>query len=72
MLVIVSDLHLTDGTAAQTLDADAFGMFVDQLQDMAVRASWRVDDRYRPLESIDVVLLGDVLDLVNSAAWLAG
>ncbi|MCC9606715.1 hypothetical protein LOC68_16470 [Blastopirellula sp. JC732] len=72
MLVIVSDLHLTDGTTARTLDADAFRMFVERMQDMAVRASWRSDDRYRPLDGIDIVLLGDVLDLVNSAAWLSG
>lgn len=72
MLVIVSDLHLTDGTTARTLDADAFRMFVERMQDMAVRASWRADDRYRPLDGIDIVLLGDVFDLVNSAAWLTG
>ncbi|EAQ80759.1 hypothetical protein [Blastopirellula marina] len=72
MLVIVSDLHLTDGTTARTLDADAFRMFVERMQDMAVRASWRADDRYRPLDGIDIVLLGDVLDLVNSAQWLSG
>jgi UDP-2,3-diacylglucosamine pyrophosphatase LpxH len=72
MLVIISDLHLTDGTSGTTVDPGAFDMFADRLRDMAARASWRADGHYRPIERIDLVLLGDVLDLVRSQQWLAG
>lgn len=72
MLVIISDLHLTDGTSGPTLPPGAFQVFTEQLQDLALRASWRSDHRYRPIERIDLVLLGDILDVTNSARWLAG
>ncbi len=67
MLLIVSDLHLTDGPAS---DSGAFQIFSDRLQDVAIRASWRADGQYRPLEQLDLILLGDVLDIINSAKWL--
>lgn len=70
MLVIVSDLHLTDGTTGPVLDTGAFSIFTERLQEMALRASWRADGRYRPLERLDVVLLGDVLDITRSTRWL--
>lgn len=71
MLVIISDLHLTDGTTGDLLPAGAFEIFFQRLADMAVRASWRADGRYRPIERIDLVLLGDVLDVMHSQRWLA-
>ena len=37
---------------------------------MAHRASWRSDGSYRPIDRIDLVLLGDVLDITGSARWL--
>ncbi|MBI1249002.1 hypothetical protein GC197_14310 [bacterium] len=70
MLVVLSDLHLTDGTSCETLDSGAFRIFSERLQDMAVRASWRSDGSYRPIKEIDLVLLGDVLDLMRSSRWL--
>jgi hypothetical protein len=70
MLVIISDIHLTDETTCRTLDPGAFRIFAERLQDLAVRASWRSDGAYRPLKKIDVLLLGDVLDLVRSSTWL--
>ena len=39
---------------------------------MAERASWRADGRYRPVDRIDLVLLGDVLDIIRSGRWLQG
>lgn len=72
MLVIISDLHLTDGTSGETIRQSAFGAFRERLRDMAYDASWRADGKYRPLEEIDVVLLGDILDLIRSTKWLAG
>ncbi|MBN2472980.1 MAG: hypothetical protein JXB62_00130 [Pirellulales bacterium] len=69
MLVVISDLHLNDGTTGQTISPGAFSIFAERLQDLAVAASWRADGRYRPIERIDLVLLGDVLDVIRSARW---
>jgi len=69
MLVIISDLHLTDGTSGTSLPPGAFQLFAERLQDLVLSASFRADGLYRPLECVDVVLLGDVLDVIRSAAW---
>ena len=45
-------------------------MFAERVGDLALRASWRADGRYRPLERLDVILLGDILDLIRSRRWL--
>lgn len=71
MLAIVSDLHLNDGSTGALLDAGAMDLFADRLADLAYRASWRADGSYHPIERIDLVLLGDVLDIVGSQRWLA-
>lgn len=70
MLVIISDLHLSDGTFGNTVAPGAFQMFAGRLADMTRRASWRADGGYRPIERIDLVLLGDVLDMTRSDRWL--
>jgi UDP-2,3-diacylglucosamine pyrophosphatase LpxH len=70
MLVIVSDLHLNDHTTGSPLDAGAFEIFAERLHETAFRASWRADGRYRPIEQIEIVLLGDILDLVRTTEWL--
>src|SRR5205085_8390926 len=54
------------------LDPGALDMFAQRLADLALRASWRADGRYRPIDRIDLVLLGDVLDLTRSRRWLEG
>ena len=69
MLVIVSDLHLTDGTLGDTVSLGAFSIFARRLQESAVAASWRTDGAYRPVENIDLVLLGDVFDLIRTTRW---
>ena len=70
MLVIVSDLHLTDGTSGQTIKENAFRIFADRVRDLAFDASWRKGGRYRPVERVDIILLGDILDAIRSSAWL--
>lgn len=70
MLVIASDLHLTDGTCGSALAPSAVELFAARLDELALAASYRADGSYRPIERIDVVLLGDVLDPVQSSAWL--
>ncbi len=71
MLIILSDLHLNDGTTGETLSPEAFALFADRLKELAITASWRSDGAYRPIERIDLVLLGDVFDLLHSSRWHA-
>src|SRR5574337_699284 len=72
MLVIISDLHLTDGTSGETIREGAFRLFRERLRDAAYDASWRRDGSYKPLEQLDVLLLGDILDVIRSTRWLNG
>ncbi len=72
MLVIISDLHLKDGTSGSSITPDAFHVFAARLRSMAFQASWRADGRYKPIDSIDLLLLGDVFDLIRSERWLVG
>ncbi len=45
-------------------------LLLERLEDLAVRASWRASGIYQPLERIDILLLGDTLDLLHSTRWL--
>jgi UDP-2,3-diacylglucosamine pyrophosphatase LpxH len=69
VLVIISDLHLTDGTSGETIRTGAFEAFRERLRDLAYDASWRDEDRYVPLEQVELVLLGDILDVIRSTRW---
>ncbi len=69
MLVIISDLHLTDGTSGSTISPGAFQLLSARLADLALSASQRRDGAYRPIERIDLLLLGDVLDVIRSSRW---
>jgi len=70
MLVIISDIHLGDGTTAASISPVAFELFTSRLNEAAYFASFRRDGSYRPIESIDLVLMGDVLDPLHSTLWL--
>jgi hypothetical protein len=70
MLVIVSDVHLGDGTTAESIPPSAFNLFAERLRETAYFASWRADGSYRPVEGVDLVLMGDVLDPLHSTLWL--
>ncbi len=72
MLIVISDLHLTDGSNGVGVDPGALELFQARLNELAMRASWRSDGCYRPLEKIDVLLLGDVIDFTRSRRWLSG
>ncbi len=61
MLVLFSDVHLTDGTAGESISGEAFDHFVDQIADLAER---------RRAHDVRVVLLGDGLDVIRSGRWL--
>jgi len=69
MLVIISDLHLTDGSSGETISSSAFKLFKHRLNDMAYDASWRDDENYKPIEQLDIILLGDILDMIRSERW---
>src|SRR5262249_8033573 len=71
MLVIISDLHLTDGTSGETIKPGAFRSFRESLREIAYDASWRDDKKYVPIDGIDLVLLGDILDVIRSTLWCA-
>ena len=62
MLVIISDLHLGDGTTASSIAPGAFRLFSNRLRETAYYASFRRDGMYRPIDRLDLVLMGDVLD----------
>ncbi len=70
MLVIISDLHLTDGTSGTTIRDKAFRVLRRRLSDLAYDASYRKSGRYRPVKEVNLVLLGDILDIIRSSAWL--
>ncbi|MCH7812714.1 MAG: hypothetical protein IID40_01710 [Planctomycetes bacterium] len=70
MLVIISDLHLTDGSSGTTIGPGAFKVFRSRLGDLAYDASWRSNGKYKPIEEFDVILLGDILDVIRSTAWV--
>ena len=70
MLVIISDLHLCDGTSGETVNYGAFNIFRDALRNLVYGASWRRDGKYKPIEDVDLVLLGDILDVIRSTRWL--
>lgn len=69
MLIIVSDLHLVDGTSGTPVSSEAFKLFADRINELAISASWRTDESYRPLEGIDILLMGDILDPLHSTYW---
>lgn len=69
MLVIISDLHLGDGTTAESIPASAFLLFAKRLRQDAHFASMR-NQTYHPIEELDVILMGDILDPLHSTKWL--
>ena len=69
MLIILSDIHLTDNSCGESISADAFYVFVERLDEMAMRASWREDGSYRPIDEINILLLGDIVDPLHSTLW---
>lgn len=69
MLVVISDVHLTDGTCGRSISPSAFLLFADRLEELAFNASWR-NGLYRPVDGVDVLLLGDILDPLHSTLWL--
>jgi len=70
MLVIVSDLHLSDGTTSKSISTSAFQLFAKRLGETAHFSARRKDGTYQPIENVDVILMGDILDPLHSTQWL--
>src|SRR5438067_4907301 len=70
MLIIISDLHLTDPSSGETVKEAAFRLFRDTLRDLAYDASWTPEGRYEPIQELHLLLLGDILDVIRSRSWL--
>jgi UDP-2,3-diacylglucosamine pyrophosphatase LpxH len=75
MLVIISDLHLGDGTTADSIPASAFHLFAKRLRQDAHFAAmnYRKENpfgKYQPFDDLDVLLMGDILDPLHSTRWL--
>jgi len=70
MLIIVSDIHLGDGTCGKPITPAAFQLFADRLKELARNASQRVGGKYRSVKTIDILMLGDILDPLHSTLWL--
>jgi len=63
MLVLFSDIHLTDGTSGETINQETFDLFADQVAELA---------RKRDANEVRLVILGDGLDLIRSSLWNRG
>lgn len=61
MLVIFSDVHLTDGTTAENVRPEAFSdLLLPEIEDNA---------KMKQAGEVHVVLLGDIFDLVRTSYW---
>lgn len=60
MLVLISDLHLTDERVARNVNPEAFRLFESEVAATA---------RKRGAKETQVILLGDTIDLVRSDYW---
>lgn len=69
MLVVISDLHLGDGTTAASIPTSAFYLFAKRLRQDAHFAALHYGD-YRPIEELDVILMGDIIDPLHSTKWM--
>lgn len=73
MLVVISDLHLNDGTVCTATDSHAAEIFFLELSNQIEAAGHRClegQNCYKPVEEIDIVMLGDILDIIRSERWL--
>lgn len=68
MLVFLSDVHLTDGSSGTTINPAAFEKFCRILHDVIGRGRERTDQK--PIEKVEIVLLGDIFDVIRSDLWL--
>jgi len=63
MLVFVSDMHLTDGTSGTTIAPEAFDKLCRSIKDI-------IKSPKSNIKTIEIVLLGDIFDVIRSKLWL--
>lgn len=69
MLVLLSDIHLTDGSCGATINPGAFDKFGDYLCDMVEKANREKVANGEKTAPLEVVLLGDIFDVIRSKKW---
>jgi UDP-2,3-diacylglucosamine pyrophosphatase LpxH len=66
MLVFISDLHFTDGTAGKhNINPKAFDYFFEDLNSI-------IKDERNAIQEVIVVFLGDIFDLLRTWYWVDG
>lgn len=69
MLFVSANWSFSDGTLAATTAAPYAGVWLQAVHRAAVRAGFRSDGSYRPVDGLHVVLAGDTFDCLTSATW---
>lgn len=73
MLVVISDLHLTDGSSGDTINGTAFRVFKEDLTTAITDACYRKSDSepapFVPIDQCDLILNGDILDVIRTEKW---
>jgi hypothetical protein len=69
MLVVTANWAIADGTVYGGPPSGVVRTFFREVRRAAWRAGFRHDGRYRPIESIQLVLAGDTFDGLSSLAW---
>ncbi len=73
MLVIISDLHLTDGSSGDTINGEAFRVFKEDFRTAITDACYRKNDSgtvsFIPIKQCDLILNGDILDVIRTEKW---
>jgi UDP-2,3-diacylglucosamine pyrophosphatase LpxH len=67
MLALISDIHLSDGTAAEgNVAPEVFALALHEIYEVAAEVA-----RARDLPThVDLVLLGDIIDLLRTERWI--
>lgn len=70
MLVCSANWLLPDGSLSRPPAASTVAAFMREIAALAGRAGFRRDGRYQPVDRVDLVLAGDMLDTIASTRWL--
>jgi len=68
MLVVTANWSWTDGSLVPNRPARGSAWLRD-VHRAVLRAGFRRDGRYRPIEAVDIVLAGDTFDALSSRRW---
>ncbi|MGB8854788.1 MAG: hypothetical protein WCC69_14635 [Pirellulales bacterium] len=69
MLVVSANWMFGDGTLAAAAAAPYASVWLQAVHRAAVRAGFRRDGSYRPLDEVQIVLAGDTFDCLTTTAW---